>query len=1009
MANSELIDTVVDRAAVSGQITQTDTELKALNQTLLDTLRGANQLNAALGQSKTFKEIQQNADKAQLSLLRVQKAEAQLAIAQQNVEKATAQRIATEQRLENQQTKTAKATAESTREYIALRKEYDTLFKTAQDVGVKFGENSSQFKTAADAANNLRVKLDAVNHPLGNFKDQVGNYQKGFSGLSNAFNQITREFPAFANSVQTGLLGISNNIPAVFDEISRVNKVLKETNIAQAAAAGQQAKETALAGGASEEAASQVGDLAKANALAAAEGKRGAAAFRAIGQSLFTFGTLLSIGVTLLTVYGAQLFEFIGTLFKGKDALDEFAEKQKSLNDAFSSSDYKDSIKSFAEITTNIKLAKEGFLDKDLVLKQFNETLGKTTGHASDFNEAEKITLERGAKVVQLMVLKASAQSLLAKASEKASEAAIDLNKSDEETLTFGDKLSQSFKFTNGIFETEKEFRERRKKEIPKFAAERRALNQAEFKKDQDLYLKAFADVQKQAADFAKDNKLNFTPSDVQDSKGDSPAAQAIKLKIAQLRNIQDANKAIVDDEKQAFSRRISALSSYNLASKQLIELDRDLKIQDTTLTATQIETIDVEAKGEQLKRAREYKIELSKIKDSSIKELIDLEKEYNIQIKKAREDDAKNQSEILKNSLAVADQFREQELSQSQADNDQSLLDLADLYTKGLITAKQYAKQKADIETQAQINSDQVLIAALQLRIGIEQALGADTLKDEEELEKAKRKLAKDTAAVQISEAEKVAARQKQLHDKEKELADKAANFVFSLVDAGYERRKNEIQDKKDALDVDTQNQIDAENRSLDSTSQKADKINIINAQAASKKALLDQQQRKAEQDKARFDKAVAIAKAIESTAVAVTEALPNIPLSILVGAIGAIEIATIAAQPIPKYAKGTKSKPTDGPMLVGEAGSELVINPDGSRYITQRPMLTYGAKGTEVIPHMQLMGMMRTGEIKVKDREVIDMRGVIKAIKEQKAPRMVVNVRSDERYNAKRKTYWN
>ena len=77
--------------------------------------------------------------------------------------------------------------------------------------------------------------------------------------------------------------------------------------------------------------------------------------------------------------------------------------------------------------------------------------------------------------------------------------------------------------------------------------------------------------------------------------------------------------------------------------------------------------------------------------------------------------------------------------------------------------------------------------------------------------------------------------------------------------------------------------------------------------------------------------DKALAIFQATISTARAITEALPNIPLSILIGAAGAIQIAAIASQPIPKFEKGGeiggKRHSQGGTMVEAEQG-EYIVN---------------------------------------------------------------------------------
>lgn len=76
-------------------------------------------------------------------------------------------------------------------------------------------------------------------------------------------------------------------------------------------------------------------------------------------------------------------------------------------------------------------------------------------------------------------------------------------------------------------------------------------------------------------------------------------------------------------------------------------------------------------------------------------------------------------------------------------------------------------------------------------------------------------------------------------------------------------------------------------------------------------------------------WEKATSVAQAGIATALAITEALPNIPLSIVIGAMGAIQVATILATPIPSYAEGTKGndRHPGGTALVGDAGKHEVI----------------------------------------------------------------------------------
>jgi len=78
----------------------------------------------------------------------------------------------------------------------------------------------------------------------------------------------------------------------------------------------------------------------------------------------------------------------------------------------------------------------------------------------------------------------------------------------------------------------------------------------------------------------------------------------------------------------------------------------------------------------------------------------------------------------------------------------------------------------------------------------------------------------------------------------------------------------------------------------------------------------------KKAARTAAKRTKAVGIMEAIIHTASAVIEALPDIPLAIAVGILGAIQTAIIAAQPLPALAAGGG---IGAAGIVGEAGPEL------------------------------------------------------------------------------------
>jgi len=161
---------------------------------------------------------------------------------------------------------TNKEIAKQARETLGLVSSYDklsneltTLRNQAKATAVTFGLESEEFKKQAAAVQILDTKLKKIDETLGQSQRNVGNYKSGFNWLGNSINQLTREAPAFAVSLNTGFLALSNNLPILADELARVRR----ENV----------------------------ELAKS-------GQPTVSVFRQLLGSLFSFQTLLSVGVT---------------------------------------------------------------------------------------------------------------------------------------------------------------------------------------------------------------------------------------------------------------------------------------------------------------------------------------------------------------------------------------------------------------------------------------------------------------------------------------------------------------------------------------------------------------------------------------------------------------------------------------------------------------------------------------------------------------------------------------
>ena len=136
-------------------------------------------------------------------------------------------------------------------------------------------------------------------------------------------------------------------------------------------------------------------------------------------------------------------------------------------------------------------------------------------------------------------------------------------------------------------------------------------------------------------------------------------------------------------------------------------------------------------------------------------------------------------------------------------------------------------------------------------------------------------------------------------------------------------------------------------------------------------------------QQRQAKFNKNISLVQAIINTSQAVTAALAQYDYvsAILFGILGAIEIATIESQQIPKYADGTDHHP-GGRATIGEKGSELVKS-SGKWWLSPNKATTVDlAAGAQVIPHDETVRALALSSLGQQALEQQMNSGVLKQI---------------------------
>ena len=178
--------------------------------------------------------------------------------------------------------------------------------------------------------------------------------------------------------------------------------------------------------------------------------------------------------------------------------------------------------------------------------------------------------------------------------------------------------------------------------------------------------------------------------------------------------------------------------------------------------------------------------------------------------------------------------------------------------------------------------------------------------------------------------------------------------SLMTDIYDAQIENIEKEQEANDEAYDKEIERIEALEENGAISTEEAEARKRAAEDKTAAKNAELEKKKASLQEKQAKWNKANSIIQAGIFTALAITEALPNLVLAALVGAMGAAQVALIAAQPIPKYAKGTKDHP-GGLAIVGDGGKKEGIVTNNGLFITpDKPTLVDLPAHAQVIPDL-------------------------------------------------------
>lgn len=835
-----------------------------------------------------------------------------------------------------------------------LRKAYRMLSTEAANskLGVELQKNIAALDT----------QVKSVDKSLGQHQRNVGNYVSTWDGMGNAINQLTREFPAFSVSLQTGFLAISNNIPILVDQISRIRKE---------------------------------------NAALREEGLKGVPVWKQIAKSALSWNTLLSVGITLLTVYGKDIFEWGKNLLSSSSSAKAASEAQRDLNS--STGDYakalKNSTSSYGEnlvtlrnlqaewnnLGDNLNKQKQFIIDNASEFKKLDVSV-------TDVNDAENLLVDNTDAFINAMSLRAQAAAAQKLAQEKYTEA---LQKEIEaenrrKNPTFWDRFdltkvlnptAQSLLFLTDRFEVFYNTSDEALAKAGK-AADSIEKEGKEAEKAGNIYLNAMLKLREEENKILGNSDIQLYSNEKklkrQQEQIEREAKRREKLEMEAERNIQEARLNVMDEGykkdrlllEQSFQKRIDDVKTKGVRvneqieaieaerSKKLAEFDRKISEQRANEEAQNRLAIAEKGSLQELD-ARLDILQLQKDKelreaDKTGQDKLLIEEKYAKMIQDVWDEWGKGE---LKRQQELDDEM----LSQRQLDIKRQMTELTKNYDGNIKDREKYNKEMLRLQEDFALESLQIQIDTL--RNNLDLLPYDERIKAEKELTKLLGQQ-EDIRLRQEQETAKLRAKaEEEVYSLKINLAQEAVKALISIGNSLFERQIQNIEAEIEA----NQEEYDAKVKTIDALAEK-DIITKEEAEARKRAAEEETSRKNKELEKkkaelqtrqAKFQKSTDIIQTISATALAIMTAYKQLgafaaPAAALIAATGAVQLATIIAQPIPKYAHGTDNHP-GGLAIVGDGGrSEAVLVGDKAYITPDKPTLLSLPAGAEVVPDL-------------------------------------------------------
>lgn len=608
-----------------------------------------------------------------------------------------------------------------------------------------------------------------------------------------------------------------------------------------------------------------------ANEALRANNEKAIPVWKQLISSILSWQTALVVGITLITAYGKKIAEFFSSLSSGEKTVSNTTQALKDMNAAIDTKSLGKSIADFKVLAQRYAEVGNSAAAKNQFLKDYKTEIEGTGLAIADVNDADELFIRQSDLFIQALRLRAQAQAGVTLATEqytKAIEAEIanadDLSKA-QERLNF--LQNQSVGYTEKLLTASDDglgyimaSRDELIKNTQTFIGTLRKDAEA-YKAAGDLYINSSVAVGNSLTELYKTMGLITTGGDGSSSGGGNTISESIKEQADNMLELEhELQRALLAARESSYTDDLVGRQAYeeevfNLQERQVQET---LQLQRDTNQITEEEYqkhLDILA----AKREAFNNKQAAAVTSAGEAELARLfsmvEKGFEEEIAKVENEYEAGISRLL-------------EIQEDASGKD---LDLV------------FKTAQAIIQLEAQKNA--TLASMRDKKIADDKAAEDKVLQDAEERKeqaKLKREEEYQEIADEIQEYGRIAS----------DIVTGITDLVNQSSEAQKQRVISQYRDEEQAL---------ADKYALGLYTEAEYTANSIALERKRDKELA-----KIERAQAQRNKAARIFQAIIDTASAIAEALPNIPLSIAVGALGAVQVGIIAAEPLPKAARG-------------------------------------------------------------------------------------------------------